>query len=105
MSESPIEKPSRPPARGRRWTSFVAPADAGGRAVRRLQEGTNPKHRVRVELDPFTLLIHLSDEDGAGWTTFAVHRESRVWAVGQAPRQSDAASEAYDQLYDSADQV
>jgi hypothetical protein len=59
-------KPPRPPARGRRWTSFIAPEDVAGRTVRRLQETTNPQHRVRVEHDAFTLLIHLSDEDGAG---------------------------------------
>lgn len=105
MFDTPSGKPPRPPAPGRRWTSFVAPEDAAGRSVRRLHEESNPKHRVRVEHDAFTVLIHLSDEDGGGWTTFGVDRESRAWAVGQAPRQKDAASEAYDQLYDSADDM
>ena len=40
-----------------------------GRVVQGLHEEENPRHRVRVEYDPRTLLIHLSDEDGAGWTT------------------------------------
>lgn len=54
MPDTPSAKPPRPPARGRRWTSFIAPEDAGGQAVRRLQEEANPKHRVRVEYDAFT---------------------------------------------------
>lgn len=102
MSDTHSEKPPRPPARGRRWTSFGAPDAAAGRAVRRLEEQANPTHRVRVEHDTFTLLIHLSDEDGGGWTTFAVDRGTRAWAVAQASAQRDAASEAYDQLYDAA---
>lgn len=103
MPPTPSAKPSRPAGEGRRWTSFIAPEDAAGRAVRRLQEEANPKHRVRVEHDDFTLLIHLSDEDGAGWTAFAVDRGTRACAMGQAPRQRDAAREAYDRLYDSTD--
>ncbi len=69
------------------------------KAVRGLHEQANPQHRLRVEHDRRTLLIHLSDEDGGGWTTFAVDRETRRWTVAQARRQTDAASEAYDGLY------
>lgn len=79
-----------------RWTSFVAEPPRG------LHEDGNPAHRLRVEHDDSTLLIHLSDEDGPGWTCFAVDRESRRWAVAQAPRQKDAAVEAYERLYPGA---
>jgi hypothetical protein len=54
---------------------------------------------LRVEHDDQTLLIHLSDEDGQGWTTIAVDRESRRWAVGQGRRQADTARDAYEGLY------
>jgi hypothetical protein len=64
-----------------------------------LHEAGNPAHRLRVEHDGQTLLIHLSDEDGDGWTVIAVHRESRRWAVAQAPRQIDAAEQAYTDLH------
>lgn len=57
------DKPPRP-ARSR-WTSFVAD-DGGGNVKRGLHEQTNPRHRLRVEHDAHTLLVHLSDEDGAG---------------------------------------
>ena len=67
--------------------------------MRGLHEDSNPRHRLRVEHDPHTLLIHLSDDDGAGWTTIAVDRETRAWAVRQGPRQIDAARDAYDGLY------
>src|SRR5712691_10919911 len=60
-------KPHRPPKRGRRWTSFVADDSFPGRVARGLYEEANPSHRLRVEHDSYTLLIHLSDEDvGAG---------------------------------------
>ena len=45
------------------------------------------------------LLVHLSDEDGAGWTVMAVDRPTRRWAVAQAGRQLDAAQAAITQLY------
>jgi hypothetical protein len=76
-----------------RWTSFVAEPPRG------LHEDGNPAHRLRVEHDDTTLLIHLSDEDGDGWTVFAVDRPTRRWAVAQARRQIDAATTAYEQLY------
>jgi hypothetical protein len=81
-----------------RWTSFVA--DPGEERPRILFEEGNPAHRLRVEHDGRTLLVHLSDEDGAGWTVLAVDRESRRWVVSQARRQLDAARDAYKQLYD-----
>jgi len=84
---------------GRRWTSFVAEASAGGKSVRALHEQANPAHRLRVEHDPSTLLIHLSDEHGGGWTTIALDRATRQWAVAQETRQTDAAHSAYEALY------
>jgi hypothetical protein len=81
-----------------RWTSFVAPETASGRLVRQLHEETNPRHRLRVEHDADTLLIHLSDEEGPGWTTIAVDRATRHTATVRAPRQSDAAVGAYEAL-------
>ncbi len=69
--------------------------------MRGLHEEGNPSHRVRVEHDSRTLLIHLSDEDGSGWTTIAVDRTTRRWAVAQGRRQADTAQEAYERLYES----
>ena len=51
-----VDKPKR---RGVRWTSFVA-RPGRGRAVRGLEEEGNPKHRVRVEHNRDTLLIHIA---------------------------------------------
>ncbi len=85
------------PSGGRRWSSFIADEGTGSRPVRGLHEATNPTHRVRVEYDVHTLLIHLSDEDGAGWTTVAVDRTTRRCAVAQA----DTARGAYESLYQS----
>lgn len=101
MSDESGGKLPRPPARRGRWTSFVAPEDTRAKVVRLLHEESNPEHRVRVEHDAFTLIIHLSDEAGGGWTAVAVDRETRRWAVAQARRQVDAAKEAYDELYDA----
>ena len=87
---------SRRPARSR-WTSFTAdPTDDRPRV---LSEEGNPDHRLRVEHDRATLLVHLSDEDGGGWTVMAVDRAMRRWAVAQARRQIDAAQAAISQLY------
>ena len=58
----------------------------------------NPAHRCRVEHDARTLLVHLSDEDGDGWTALAVDRGTRRWAVGQARTQLAAATRAVDGL-------
>ena len=70
-----------------------------GRRSRALCEQTNPAHRVRVEHDNHTLLVHISDEDGHGWTTVAIDRGSRVWALAQRDNQVDAATHAYNALY------
>jgi catechol 2,3-dioxygenase-like lactoylglutathione lyase family enzyme len=86
---------ARPPRS--RWTSFTAdPADDRPRV---LSEDGNPDHRLRVEHDRATLLVHLSDEDGRGWTVMAVDRATRRWAVAQAGRQIDAAQAAVTELY------
>ncbi len=82
-----------------RWTSFVADSDPAGRAVRGLHEEANPRHRLRVEHDDRTLLIHLADEDGDGWTTIAVDRATRRWTVAQGSRQAEAARQAHRDLY------
>lgn len=87
---------ARRPSRSR-WTSFVA--DRKDERPRLLSEEGNPAHRLRVEHDRGTLLVHLSDEDGRGWTVLAVDRETREWAVAQARRQLDAVHAAYAQLY------
>lgn len=78
-----------------RWTSFVA----DGRA---LHEEGNEAHRLRVEHDRETLLIHLSGEEDEGWTVFAVDRATRRSVVAQARRQIDAAREAYSKLRDES---
>jgi len=91
---------ARPPGGRRRWTSFIADDSTDGKVVRGLHEQMNPQHRLRVEHDAHTLLIHLSDEDGGGWTTIAVDRVTRQWAVAQDFRQADTARGAYDALYD-----
>jgi hypothetical protein len=75
----------------------------GGRARGRPRaaRAVNPDHRLRVEHDARTLLIHLSGEDGDGWTTIAVDRASRRCAVAQGHRQGDAAREACERLYEA----
>jgi hypothetical protein len=68
--------------------------------MRTLHEAGNSQHRVRVEHDDDTVLVHLSGEDGRGWTVLAVDRVTRRWAVGQGSRQLDAAREAFEGLYE-----
>ncbi|MDQ3850465.1 MAG: VOC family protein [Actinomycetota bacterium] len=80
-----------------RWTSFVADCEA--RRPRVLHEQDNPAHRLRVEHNRDTLLVHLSDEAREGWTVLAVDRATRRWAVAQARRQLDAAEAAHSRLY------
>ncbi|AVZ71563.1 hypothetical protein SLUN_04465 [Streptomyces lunaelactis] len=92
------EPPARPHGRSR-WTSFVADATTPDKVSRGLHEASNPGHRLRVEHDQHTLLIHLSDEDSHGWTTIAVDRGTRQWAVAQDTRQSETARIAYETLY------
>jgi hypothetical protein len=65
-----------------------------------VHELSNRDHRPRVEHDPATLLVHLSDEDGRGWTTIAVDRATRRWSVAQGRRQSDTSRHAYEDLYE-----
>jgi hypothetical protein len=74
----------------------------GGRESlgRVLHEEGNPAHRVRVEHNDDTILVHLSGEDGLGWTVLCVDRATRRWAVGEARRQLDAATAAFEALYD-----
>lgn len=83
-------------SRGQSWTSFVAD-DAG---ARQLHEEGNPSHRLRVEHNRDVLLIHLSDEDGKGWTVLAVDRGTREWTVAQDRVQRRAAEQAYRALPD-----
>jgi hypothetical protein len=75
-------------------------ADPHGDPARTLHEEGNPGHRVRFEHDETTLLVHLSDEDGAGWTVMAVDRATRRFVVAQSRRQIDAAQDAYTRLRD-----
>jgi hypothetical protein len=79
---------------GSRWGSFVADAED----AHVVHEVGNPAHRCRVEHDGATLLVHLSGEDGDGWTALAVDRATRRWAVGQARTQRAAATRAVDLL-------
>jgi hypothetical protein len=88
----------RPASRHPRWTSFVG-SEARGRAVRGLQEEGNPQHRVRVEHNADTLLVHVSGEAGQGWTTLAIDRRTRQWSVAQRMRQLEAARAAFELLY------
>jgi hypothetical protein len=90
-----VPKPSR---KSVRWTSFVG-GFAEGQRVRALAEETNPLHRVRVEHNRDTLLVHISNEDGDGWTTMAIDRSTREWSVAQRRTQSDAARAACENLY------
>jgi hypothetical protein len=91
-----VSAAGRPPRS--RWTSFLA--EAGEATTRTLHEDGNPRHRVRVEHNRHTILVHLSGEDGDGWTVLAVDRASRRHAVAQAGRQLDAAEQAFAALYD-----
>ena len=86
------------PTKYTRWTSFVGVLGRG-RAIRGLQEEGNPAHRARVEHNKHTLLVHISDEDGQGWTTLALDRATREWAIAHRRQQAEAAKAAYEQLY------
>ena len=90
-----IPKPTR---KSPRWTSFVG-SESRGSVVRGLEEEKNPKHRARVEHNQDTLLVHVSDEDGHGWTAIAIDRKTREWAVAQRTTQQAAAVAAYESLY------
>ena len=95
-----VQTPALPRPPRSRWTSFVA--DREDEKPRILSEQGNPEHRLRVEHNRDTLLVHLSDEDGKGWTVLAVDRATRGWAVAQSLRQVDAAEQAYARLYRGA---
>lgn len=94
---APVPRPAT--SRGR-WTSFVAGPSTRGKA-RSLHEDGNDRHRVRVEHDRHTLLVHVSDEDGGGWTTLAIDRATRTWSVAQRDTQLAAATAACSALYTS----
>jgi hypothetical protein len=98
MSDAYSKKVVRPTRRSARWTSFVGSV-ARGRTVRSLEEEGNPLHRVRVEHNKDTLLVHISGEHGQSWTTVAIDRVSREWSIAQRRRQVDAAKAAVDMLY------
>jgi len=98
MSDGHSRSVSRPARRSVRWTSFVG-SPARGRMTRGLHEEGNPTHRIRVEHNKDTLLIHLPDEAGAAWTTVTVDTATREWAVAQRSRQMEAADAALRQLY------
>ena len=98
MTDGHSRSISKPRRKSVRWTSFVGRA-ARGRAVRGLEDENNPKHRARVEHNQDTLLIHISDEHGRGWTTLAIDRATREWALAQRSTQLQAATAAYEKLY------
>jgi hypothetical protein len=97
-----MPEPSRPPRpAASRWTSFVA--DWSEPKPRTLHEEGNPAHRLRVEHNRDTILVHLSNENGRAWTVLAVDRPTRRCAIGASRRQLDAACEAFDRLYSVAE--
>jgi len=98
MTDACSKTVARPSRRSVRWTSFVG-SPVRGRAVRGLEEEGNPLHRVRVEHNRDTLLVHISDENGQGWTSIAIDRATREWSLAQRRRQLDAAQAAVGKLY------
>lgn len=98
MTDGRSKSVAKPARRSNRWTSFVGSA-IRGREVRGLEEEGHPAHRVRVEHNRDTLLVHISDEDGQGWTVVAIDRTTREWSVAQRRRQRDAAEGACTLLY------
>ncbi len=98
MTDSFSRRVAKPSRKSVRWTSFVGNA-ARGRVVRGLAEEGRPRHRLRVEHNRDTLLVHLSGEDGQDWTTVAIDRSTREWAIAQRKGQRAAAAAAYRQLY------
>ena len=98
MTDAYSNRVPGPARRSARWTSFVA-VQRRSQKARGLEEEGNPSRRVRVEHNRDTLLVHISNEDGHGWTTVAIDRPTREWSIAQRERQLDAASSAYAQLY------
>jgi hypothetical protein len=70
------------------------------RGSRTLYEEGNSRHRARIEHNRDTILVHLSGEDGSGWTVLAVDRATCRWAVAQGWRQLDAAEGAFGRLHE-----
>jgi hypothetical protein len=89
----------RPSGSSGRWLSFIADEPPPGRKTRALHEDGNDRHRLRVEHDRHTLLLHLSDEDGRGWMCVAVDRATREWAVADGDTQQTSTTAAYNSLY------
>ena len=79
---------------GSRWTSFVPDPTRRGS----LHEEGNAGHRSRVEHTATTLLLHFSGEAGEAWTTMAVDRATRRFAVAQARTQAESAARAVNLL-------
>lgn len=98
MSDGNSSSVPAPPRRNVRWTSFVG-SPGRGRITRGLEEEGNPAHRVRVVHNKHTLLIHLSNEDGDGWTTIAIDRATREWSIAQRASQMKSAEAAFRKLY------
>lgn len=98
MADGYSKRIKKPQTRSRFWTSFIG-VPGKGRAIRGLQEEENPDHRARVVYNKHTLLIHVSDERGPGWTTIAIDRLTREWAVAQRTNQNESAEAACSQLY------
>ena len=98
MADAHSKTIKRPNRRSVRWSSFIA-GSRRGRAARGLEEEGHPSHRVRVEYNRDTLLVHVSGELQHGWTTLAIDRATREWSISQRPRQLDAAKAAYARLY------
>ncbi|MTD15404.1 hypothetical protein GIS00_15810 [Nakamurella sp. YIM 132087] len=99
MSDGHSTRIDRPDAPRGRWNSFVGTAAGPNGVVRGLVDPGNDRHRVRVEFDGHTVLLHLSDETGTGWTTIAVDRAGREWGIAQRDVQLDAAVAACRELY------
>jgi len=104
MTDGHSKQVPKPARKSVRWTSFVGSV-ARGRVVRGLEEEGNPQHRIRVEHNRDTLLVHISDEDAQGWTTVAIDRATREWAIAQRRRQMEAAQAACGRLYGGANDV
>jgi hypothetical protein len=83
-----------------RPTSFLA--DAEGERPRVLSEQGTPAHRLRVEHNRQTLLVHLSDEVGEGWVVPAVDGPTPAPGWTQSGRRLDAAEDAYARLHPDA---
>jgi hypothetical protein len=62
--------------------------------VRGLHEQANPRHRLWVEHDAETLLIHLSDEVDGGWTTFSADRAATPAGARAARPQASSDSQS-----------